>query len=79
VDWLASQATREVLFKGTVFSRPSDGTKQTLSRITLQDVKDFYKRYYTPNSADAVVVGDITQSQLTKALAPIGQWQGAPA
>ncbi|WP_318434053.1 M16 family metallopeptidase [Photobacterium leiognathi] len=79
VDWLASQATREVLFKGTVFSRPSDGTKQTLSRITLQDVKDFYQRYYTPNSADAVVVGDITQSQLTKALAPIGQWQGAPA
>ncbi|WP_318440524.1 M16 family metallopeptidase [Photobacterium leiognathi] len=79
VDWLAGQATREVLFKGTVFSRPSDGTKQTLSRITLQDVKDFYQRYYTPNSADAVVVGDITQSQLTKALAPIGQWQGAPA
>ncbi|WP_305832039.1 M16 family metallopeptidase [Photobacterium leiognathi] len=79
VDWLASQATREVLFKGTVFSRPSDGTKQTLSRITLQDVKDFYQRYYTPNSADAVVVGDITQSQLTNALAPIGQWQGAPA
>ncbi|MBP2700410.1 M16 family metallopeptidase [Photobacterium lucens] len=78
-DWLAGQATREVLFKGTVFSRPSDGTKQTLSRITLQDVKDFYQRYYTPNSADAVVVGDITQSQLTKALAPIGQWQGAPA
>ncbi|PHZ60180.1 peptidase M16 [Photobacterium leiognathi] len=79
VDWLASQATREVLFKGTVFSRPEGGTKKTLSNITLQDVKDFYQRYYTPNGADAVVVGDITQSQLTKALAPIGQWQGAPA
>ena len=47
-DWLAGQATREVLFKGTVFGRPTDGTKQTLSNITLQDVKDFYHRYYTP-------------------------------
>ncbi len=79
VDLLASQATRELLFKGTVFSRPEGGTKKTLSNITLQDVKDFYQRYYTPNGADAVVVGDITQSQLMKALAPIGQWQGAPA
>ncbi|KJF80464.1 insulinase family protein [Photobacterium angustum] len=78
-DWLAGQATREVLFKGTVFGRPTDGTKQTLSNITLQDVKDFYHRYYTPNSADAVVVGDITQTKLAQALAPIGQWQGKPA
>ncbi|OBU32430.1 M16 family metallopeptidase [Photobacterium kishitanii] len=77
-DWLASQATRDVLFKGTLFSRPAEGTQASINAITLQDVKDFYQRYYTPNGADIVVVGDIKQANLNADLAPLATWQGAP-
>lgn len=77
-EWLASQATRDVLFKGTVFSRPPEGTQASINRITLQDVNDFYHRYYTPNGADVVVVGDIKQANLKTDLAPLSVWKGAP-
>ena len=77
-EWLASQATRDVLFKGTVFSRPPEGTQASINRITLQDVNDFYHRYYTPNGADVVVVGDIKQANLKTDLVPLSVWKGAP-
>ncbi|WP_297483468.1 pitrilysin family protein [uncultured Photobacterium sp.] len=77
-DWLASQATRDVLFKGTVFSRSTEGTQASINNITLQDVKDFYQRYYTPNGADVVVVGDISSTTLNTDLAPLAAWKGQP-
>ncbi|WP_283392901.1 M16 family metallopeptidase [Photobacterium phosphoreum] len=77
-EWLANQATRDVLFKGMIFSRPAEGTQASINAITLQDVKDFYHRYYTPNGADVVVVGDIKQVNLKADLAPLVSWKGAP-
>ncbi|MCQ1057490.1 insulinase family protein [Photobacterium sp. ZSDE20] len=76
--WLAGQATREVLFGGTSFSLPPEGTKASLESITLEDVKAFYRRYYTPNGADIVVVGDIDKTQLTSSLGFLADWQGMP-
>lgn len=78
-SWLAAQATREVLYGGTTFSRPPEGTKASLEAITLGDVKAFYSRYYTPNGADIAVVGDIDQVQLTPQLGFLASWQGQPA
>ena len=75
-EWLANQATRDVLFKGTVFSRPAEGTQASINAITLQDVKDFYHRYYTPNGADVVVVGDIKAINLKADLRPLAAWKG---
>lgn len=77
-SWLAGQATREVLFRGTSFSLPPEGTKGSLEAISLDDVKAFYRRYYTPNGADIVVVGDINASQLTSQLGFLADWQGMP-
>ncbi|KLV04936.1 peptidase M16 [Photobacterium aquae] len=77
-SWLAGQATREVLFGGTNFSLPPEGTKASLSAITLEDVKAFYNRYYTPNGADLVVVGDISQQSLQRDVGFLANWQGMP-
>ncbi|PSV99976.1 M16 family metallopeptidase [Photobacterium lipolyticum] len=77
-EWLASQATREVLFGGTPFSRPPEGTKASLASITLEDVKHFYARNYTPNGTDVVVVGDVAESQLSQQLGFLTTWQGRP-
>jgi len=77
-SWLAGQATREVLFRGTSFSLPPEGTKASLEAISLDDVKAFYRRYYTPNGADIVVVGDVTSAQLTPQLDFLAKWQGQP-
>lgn len=77
-SWMAGQATREILFGGTTFSLPPEGTKASLESITLDDVKAFYRRYYTPNGADIVVVGDIDKAKLSSSLGFLADWQGMP-
>ncbi|EEX93319.1 peptidase, M16 family protein [Vibrio orientalis CIP 102891 = ATCC 33934] len=75
-SWLASQATRQVLFSGSVYQRPTDGTEASVAKLTLDDVKAFYKQHYTPQGAQIVVVGDISKRQIKQELAFIDAWQG---
>ncbi len=77
--WMASQATREVLFGNTRFGRSSDGTLQSLQNITLEDVKSFYRTHYTPLGTSIIVVGDISEQQLKKKLKFLSHWQGSDA
>ncbi|MGX9518595.1 M16 family metallopeptidase [Vibrio mediterranei] len=78
-SWMASQATREVLFGDSVFGRSSDGTETSIASITLDDVKRFYRKHYTPQGAQIVVVGDISQKQIKKQLAFWQSWSGEAA
>ncbi len=75
-SWLASQATREVLYSGTVFARAQDGTAQSLQALTLEDVKQFYAKHYTPQGTQIVVVGDVNKRDVRKKLAFLKSWQG---
>lgn len=78
-SWLASQATRQVLFSGSIYQRPSDGTAKSVEALTLDDVKAFYRTHYTPQGTQIVVVGDISKRQIKKSLAFIENWQGKAA
>ena len=78
-SWLASQATRQVLFSGSVYQRPSDGTEASVAELTLEDVKAFYKQHYTPQGAQIVIVGDINKRKVKQELAFIENWQGEVA
>ncbi|MUJ21675.1 M16 family metallopeptidase [Aliivibrio fischeri] len=76
-SWLASQATREILFKGTIFDRSPDGSLASVQALTLDDVKAFYKQTYTPIGTQIVSVGDINKSDLINKLAFLSDWKGA--
>lgn len=76
-SWLASQATREILFKGTIFDRSPDGSLTSVQALTLDDVKAFYKQTYTPIGTQIVSVGDINKSDLINKLAFLSDWKGA--
>ena len=43
------------------------GSHEDIQAAKIVDVKDFFKRYYTPNNASLVIVGDIDRAK-TKAL-----------
>ncbi|MBY8150405.1 insulinase family protein [Vibrio fluvialis] len=75
-SWLASQATRQVLFGDSIFARASDGTEASIAALTLDDVKNFYRRYYTPHGAQIVVVGDIGKREVRKQLQFFANWHG---
>ncbi|WCE29245.1 M16 family metallopeptidase [Vibrio sp. SCSIO 43137] len=78
-SWLASQATRQVLFADSAFGRSKDGTVKSVSGLTLDDVKSFYQTNYTPLGTHVIAVGDITKSDLTKELGFLSRWQGKDA
>lgn len=73
-QWLATRALRRVLFSGSYLDRAS--TTESVQALTLEDVKRFYQRNYTPVDAQIVVVGDIDQTELQQALHSLEEWQG---
>ncbi len=78
-SWLAAQASRQVLYSGTVFERAQGGTAQSIQNLTLDDVKQFYTKHYTPQGTQIVVVGDVTKREVRNKLAFLKQWQGESA
>ncbi len=78
-SWLAAQASRQILFAGTVFERAQGGTAESIQSLTLDDVKQFYAKHYTPQGTQIVVVGDVTKREVRNKLAFLKQWQGDAA
>ncbi len=65
----------DVLFSGTTYGRPLEGTPESVSAITLGDVRLFYRKYFSPNQASLVVVGDVSAVPLLQRASRIwGVW-----
>ncbi len=79
----ARRAAKELykeLFPATArMSRPRQGTEQTVARIDAEAVRKFYDAWVRPATATAVVVGDLSGTDLDALLAEtLGQWTGTP-
>ena len=48
------------LFPGHPFGRPTDGTVESVSRLTIQDVQEAHKRYFVPNNMLLVIGGNVS-------------------
>ncbi|MDP3740526.1 MAG: pitrilysin family protein [Hyphomonadaceae bacterium] len=54
-------------------------TPEDMQKLTRQDVAEFHKRWWGPNNASLVVVGDITMAEITPKLeAALRGWGNAP-
>lgn len=74
---LARRARDLVLFgEENRVSLPDEGTLQSVQNITLNDIKAFYDRYYSPAKASMVVVGNLSKNDMLKAIDFFGKWQG---
>jgi len=79
MTWLASQASRQVLYHNTIFERDSDGTVSSINALTLDDVKQFFNNNYTPNGTQISVVGDMSKKEAVHKLKFLNNWKGKPA
>ncbi len=77
--WLGGQARREVLYQDLWSRVGSEGSRESVSALTLEDVKGFYAQNYTPDKAHIIVVGDIEKDGLLSPLRSLSLWKGAPA
>lgn len=53
-----------LLYGDHIYANIRTGTKSTVSALTANDVKDFYKTNYKPNQASLCIVGDFNANEM---------------
>jgi zinc protease len=73
----ASEVFNKLVFgQNNSFAYSDAGTIDTVAKLTLEDVKAFYKAHYGPGSAEVIVVSDLDETKVSSALQVFDVWQG---
>ncbi len=73
---IANNVFRKLMFgEKHVYALPSSGDETTVSNITVEDVKEFYNKYYAPNLAELVVVGEVDKKEIEHKLGFLKHWK----
>ena len=79
--YIAKKAFYQALYGQHPYAHLSSGSIETVSALTLDDIKQFYQQYYGAKNAILVIVGDLTEVQAhhiaEKLYAPLAQGQTA--
>lgn len=66
---IANHAFKTILWgKDHVFTNGSWGTEETVKALTLDDLKEFHSKYYSPSIAKMAIVGDLSSKEIKKAM-----------
>jgi zinc protease len=65
-DQLLDQELTATAFKAHPYRHPTIGWLSDLKTMSREDLYDYYRRYYVPNNATLVIVGDIDARQALK-------------
>ena len=79
-DYVANKVLQLLLFgEDNNFAHPSIGSEETLEAVTVEDVRAFYERHYSPSVTEIVAVSDLPQDRIVAKLdARFGDWQAKP-
>lgn len=77
---VAGYTVLERLFPDDPLGQPVIGFRKSLSRITVEDATGYYRRYYTPDNAYALIVGGVDANAAAALVEQtLGGWErGAP-
>ncbi|MDR2341224.1 MAG: insulinase family protein [Puniceicoccales bacterium] len=63
------QANYNFLFPGSIIGKRFPvGAENAIGEMTVDDVRNFYKKFYTPNASAVVVVGDVDPQMVIRCL-----------
>ena len=60
---MAEEAFFKALYRDHPYALPAGGTEESLEKITLEDVRAFYNRYYVASNAVVAIVGAVEREQ----------------
>src|SRR6202008_1403474 len=67
---------RAMLFGDAAYANPAGGTVSSLSALQQADVQAFHRRYYRPDNAAIIVVGDFQPAEMRKQIETLfGAWK----
>ena len=74
---IASNVFKTLLWgKDHIFTYGSRGTEKAVEALTIDDLKEFYSKYYSPSITKMAIVGDITSKEVKKAMQPlVKEWE----
>ena len=74
-EFLASKALNKLIFGENVLAIDASGTASSVASITLDDLKEYYTKYISPSISKMLIVGNIDQQRVLKALETLnGSW-----
>ncbi len=60
---LAAVAFNKAVFGEHPYASPTSGTEESLEKLTLDDIRAFYKKYYVAKNATVTIVGNVGREQ----------------
>jgi zinc protease len=74
-----AQVASDVFFRilygeNNVYAYGTEGLEHTVANITLEDVQNYYDKYFTPSLTTVVVVGDMKEADVRKQLTFLDKW-----
>jgi zinc protease len=60
---IAGEAFNKAVFGSHPYAHPVSGTEQSLEKMTLPDIRAFYKKYYVASNAVVAIVGNVDRPQ----------------
>lgn len=67
-DYIANMNLRKLIFKETPLGQPFSGDKESIEKLNLEDVKEFYSSHIDLSNMIVVAGGDISIKELKSAL-----------
>jgi zinc protease len=75
-ETVAARTLARRLFAGHPYGRPVEGARESLERVTRDDVVAFWRRHARPDTAGLVVVGAVRREEVRReVLARFGSWR----
>jgi zinc protease len=75
---MASLAFDELVYEDHPYSRPEDGTPETMQAIDRADLVEFHQKHYGPRGMVVVVVGGVDpQKAVEKTALALGDWSNS--
>jgi zinc protease len=62
-DYIAGAVFDRLVFGNHPYGRPGDGTPESVSRVTREDLVTFHRTWFVPNNALLAIVGDLTADE----------------
>jgi zinc protease len=62
-DYIANLVFERLLFGLHPYGRPTEGTPDSIARISREDLVAFHRTWYVPNNALLAIVGDLTAAE----------------
>jgi zinc protease len=70
-DYRLNRAVMQAAFPQSAYGLPVGGTKADVEKFQVEQVRKYYRNFYTPNNAVLVIVGDFDTVKTTKAVQEI--------